>query len=434
MPLSAEDKGRYDNLAALNQRMAAKYAGGPAPTPGIAAPPAPPAPQELQPYINDTGFRGARDMRGGFVGAATDAQAERAMQDRATQSQYAQQNIAQMNRGADAMRDLRATRLGIDRSVLDQMEGRAGNYAAPANGIAASGGAGNFDPFARPGDSYGDSQMRAQNYESMLKQAATGTGITAKQRSALAESAQGLLAPGALIGQQGQAAADLASRERIAGMGQQAGIARATLDAQADLARQQFDQRNQDRQFGLDVARFNLDANSKRAPLSPYETELQQARAKQEVGQEQKQRTGASDLQDLLAKTDRLYALSANTGLFAPLQAAIARPFGGERSAQAEEFKSLSNSLAAALVKQLPGPLSEKELQFIKDQTVQLGNTPEGNRKILDNLRSFALQNAARNGVDIKSLVDQRGATLEAQGVPRDQIIETLRREFAGAY
>ena len=64
--------------------------------------------------------------RGGFVGAATDAQAATALQDRAAQNQAAQFNIDSMNRAADAMREARAARLGVGRGTLDRMEGRHG--------------------------------------------------------------------------------------------------------------------------------------------------------------------------------------------------------------------------------------------------------------------------------------------------------------------
>lgn len=431
MPLSADDQRRYDNLDALNRRVAAGIAARQSGTPAAPAQPAIARPQELQPYINDTGFRGSRDLGGGFVGAKTDAQAAQAMRDRATQSQYAAQNIASMNAGADALRDLRATRLGISRGVLDQMEGRAENRAAPASGIAGSG---SFDPFARPGDSYGDSQMRAQNYESFMKRAATDTGITAKQREALIGGAQGLMAPGALIGEQDQAAAGLASNERIAGANQQAGIARATLDAQAEMARQQADRQNQDRRFGLDIARFNLDAATKKPALTPYETTLQQEQAKTKVDRENAQRTGVIDLQDTLGKIEKLTEMADTSGTMNTIMAWAGTPFNTERSSQAEEFKAMSNGLAAALIKQHGPNPSNADLKAVQEQVSGLGKTPEGNRRILANMRQFALQRAVSNGVDIRPLVERRGAALAAQGMPQEQIVQTLREEFAGGY
>lgn len=55
--------------------------------------------------------------------ASTDAEAARNLQARAEQNQATQFNINNMNRGAEAERDLRATRLGVSRGVLDRMEG-----------------------------------------------------------------------------------------------------------------------------------------------------------------------------------------------------------------------------------------------------------------------------------------------------------------------
>ncbi len=52
------------------------------------------------------------------------------------------------------------------------------------------------DLFARPGDSFGDSQMREQQHQSLLNQSASTPGITKNQRAAMAGAAQGLLAPG----------------------------------------------------------------------------------------------------------------------------------------------------------------------------------------------------------------------------------------------
>ena len=37
------------------------------------------------------------------------------------------------------------------------------------------------DQFSRPGDSFGDSQMREQQYSGLLKQAGTGSGMTRRQ-------------------------------------------------------------------------------------------------------------------------------------------------------------------------------------------------------------------------------------------------------------
>ena len=75
---------------------------------------------------------GARSGRGGFVGAATDAEAARNIQSRLEQDAAASQVVASMNRGAEAERDTRAAKLGISRAVLDQMEGRMDSPAVQA--------------------------------------------------------------------------------------------------------------------------------------------------------------------------------------------------------------------------------------------------------------------------------------------------------------
>ena len=52
------------------------------------------------------------------------------------------------------------------------------------------------DIFARSGDSFGDSQMRAAQYDSLMQQASDQKGMSHGQRAALVQGAQGLLAPG----------------------------------------------------------------------------------------------------------------------------------------------------------------------------------------------------------------------------------------------
>jgi hypothetical protein len=63
-------------------------------------------------------FRGARggNIR---VGARTDAEASRALQDRAEQDAAAQNEVQRMNRAAEALRDNRAAQMGVSRALLD---------------------------------------------------------------------------------------------------------------------------------------------------------------------------------------------------------------------------------------------------------------------------------------------------------------------------
>lgn len=120
------------------------------------------------------------NMRGGFAAAATDEQAAKALQDRAEQNKIAQFNIANMNRAAEAERDLRATRLGISRDVLDRMEGRDAGTTAAAQSTTYDG----FDPLAMPGDSFQDTRARQAKYDQAMEQALTGNAREQKGAAA----------------------------------------------------------------------------------------------------------------------------------------------------------------------------------------------------------------------------------------------------------
>lgn len=195
-----------------------------------------------------------RDARGGFAGAETDALAAKALQDRAAQSAAAQQSIASMNAGADAMRDLRAARLGISRGVLDRMEGRPDTAAAAADSAAQGAIPERWNnPFAMPGDSFQDTRGRQAEYGRAIDQAMTGSPREQ-------QGAQFALRGIAGIADQNRAGDEMASRERIAGGVRQVGIARAALDAQSEAARQQFDRQKFAQQFGLDARKAEFDA------------------------------------------------------------------------------------------------------------------------------------------------------------------------------
>lgn len=125
------------------------------------------------------------DLRGGFVGASTDAQAAKALQDRAEQNAAAQFNINNMNRGAEAERGLRASRLGVSRGVLDRMEGRNDTEAAVADSAAQGAIPGRwFNPLSMPGDSFQDTRGRQAEYDRAVEQALTGN--TREQKGAAA--------------------------------------------------------------------------------------------------------------------------------------------------------------------------------------------------------------------------------------------------------
>ena len=88
-----------------------------------------------------------------------------------------------------------------------------------------------YDIFSRPGDSFGDSQMREQNYQSLLSQAANVSGFGGKgKRQALLAAAQGMIQPGlaqieaqnkdyqALLSQYGQQQSDMTKLGMLGGM------------------------------------------------------------------------------------------------------------------------------------------------------------------------------------------------------------------------
>lgn len=129
------------------------------------APPKPPVVASVQPTETPSQFPARPDStmlptagvvpagspRGGFVGAATDAEAAKNLQDRLTQDEAAKSVATNMDRGTEALRNLRAEQMGITRNALDTAEGRTrGTTVLPS---APS-------PFSQPGDSFGDEVLR----------------------------------------------------------------------------------------------------------------------------------------------------------------------------------------------------------------------------------------------------------------------------------
>jgi len=112
-----------------------------------------------------SGLSGATN-RGGFVGATTDAEAARNLQDRFTQDQAASAMAANFDRQTEALKDLRAAQMGIPRSALEP-----GANAQPEQQTV--------NPFARPGDSFGDDVFRKNALESAI----TDPTATKRQRS-----------------------------------------------------------------------------------------------------------------------------------------------------------------------------------------------------------------------------------------------------------
>lgn len=112
-----------------------------------------------------SGLSGATN-RGGFVGASTDVEAARNLEDRLTQDKAASLMAANFDRQTEALKDLRAAQLGIPRSALEP-----GANAQPEPQTV--------NPFARPGDSFGDDVFRKNALESAI----TDPTATKKQRS-----------------------------------------------------------------------------------------------------------------------------------------------------------------------------------------------------------------------------------------------------------
>ena len=66
-----------------------------------------------------------RQGTGGFVGAATDAEAARSRAAKRVQDQNASEEVARINRQIDSMRGLRADQMGVSRDMLARLEGRS---------------------------------------------------------------------------------------------------------------------------------------------------------------------------------------------------------------------------------------------------------------------------------------------------------------------
>ena len=131
-----------------------------------------------------SGIREVGASRGYLSGADTDAEAARNLKARAEQDQAARFMVDSMNRGAEAERDTRAARLGVSRGVLDRMEGRdtpAGRASLAGQTAPDTSAPGVWD---RPGDGFGDAQMREAQFNSLLDEAGNQKGLGSKRRAA----------------------------------------------------------------------------------------------------------------------------------------------------------------------------------------------------------------------------------------------------------
>ena len=117
-----------------------------------------------------SGLSGATS-RGGFVGASTDAEAARNLQDRFAQDQAASAMAANYNRQAEALKDLRAAQMGIPRSALESSANTQPDVQTR-------------NPFSLPGDSFGDAEIRKNNMMSAIND----PQATKSQRAAALET------------------------------------------------------------------------------------------------------------------------------------------------------------------------------------------------------------------------------------------------------
>lgn len=129
------------------------------------------------------------------------------------------QRVANINRQTEALRQFN---VDTGRSATP----RSDAAVAPARPV---------DPFARAGDGFGDSGLRAARYEGLLRDAGSQRGFGGRRRSAaMLGAAEGMLAPGLGAAQlQGQ---QQASRDSLLGQLTQADAAQAQADQRAQEA------------------------------------------------------------------------------------------------------------------------------------------------------------------------------------------------------
>lgn len=153
-------------------------------------------------------------------------------------------NAAAINRQAEALRSLREARNpGITTGDIGQVQ-------APKP----------IDPWARPGDSFGDSQRREQEYASLLSaiQSDRGWG-SAKRNQSRAAAAQAMIEPGVALAR--TTAEQQGSKDNLAA--HLAATAASRYNTDADLTQRMLAAQRQagldSRQAGMDNARLALD-------------------------------------------------------------------------------------------------------------------------------------------------------------------------------
>lgn len=145
-----------------------------------------------------------------------------------------------------ALIDARVDSLNRQTEALRQYNIDTGRSYAPGSSLAVPT-AEPVDLFARPGDRFGDSQMRQAQFEGLLKEAASvrnvgggrrGRARDAEQRKAMIDAAQGLLAPG--LGAAEMQGKQQASRDSLLGQLAQAGATQSATQQKSQTAREQL--------------------------------------------------------------------------------------------------------------------------------------------------------------------------------------------------
>lgn len=109
---------------------------------------------------------------------------------------------------------------------------------------------------------------------------------------------------------------------------------------------------------------------------------------------------GASKMLATLDNVESLLAITP-TGKMEPLtlplrQLGAAFGIASETLGPQETLRALSNQMALMARQNMPGQVSDRDIQFLKEQVIQLQNTPDANRRIIEIARRVANAQARR--------------------------------------
>ena len=297
-------------------------------------------------------------------------------------------NVAALNRQTAALTSLReAQNPGITTGT---------GAFAPRQETAAP-----VNPFALPGDRYGDDKLRQAKYEGMLSDAATGRGYTKAQRAAMINSAQGLLAPGLeamkLQGEQAKSLNDLAQRQQMTPY-QQASLG---IEQQKANALQ-----NQQQNAQLQKQQTNQVKN-----LEDLRQGLYGSKEFQEYSMSRPMMQTAEDL----AKQDTAAAGNALAVITAKLR----------------DPTSVARESEVANVKQGSGNLLQKAGGWVKEKVFGESGFTEGATKNLLDANRAQIGNYELNGM---KKIDSMAAEAAKRGVPLQDILDPGDYERYPAY